>query len=218
MQTGLIRHEIHERLREDILSCALPPGAEVREGELADRFGVSKSPIRDALQRLEIEGLVEIAPRRGHRVAPISVADARDILGLREVLEAGAVRIIAAEASDAALASLDRFRTADTGDMRAFASYNRAFHEAICEMARNRRLSATMGRLMEGYGRLCIVSLSSTGKSGPMSMTEALTDHNAIIDALQARGSAAAARASARHVRKSCRRVMRGLESRPVVA
>jgi len=218
MKDGLIRHKVYERLRADILSCAIPPGQEFREGALAAKFGVSKSPIRDALQRLELEGLVEIEPRRGHRVAPISVADAEDILGFREVLEAGAVRMITASASDSTLADLDRLREADTTDLRAFAAYNRDFHLAICNATGNQRLSASAAKLMEAYDRLCIVSLSSTGLPKVMSMTEALEDHNAIIDALQARNATAAIRASARHVKKSRQSVMRGLEARPIVA
>lgn len=218
MRDELIRHKVYDRLRADILSCALPPGQEFREGDLAEQFGVSKSPIRDALQRLDLEGLVEIEPRRGHRVAPISIADAGDILDLREILDAGAVRAIVAKASDATLAALDRLRQADTTDVEAFAAYNREFHQTICEAAGNRRLSATIAVLMENYDRLCIVSLSAAGRSEGLNMTEALSDHNKIIDALQARNAAAAIRASTRHIRTSRRRVMRGLEARPIVA
>ena len=218
MKDGLIRHKVYDRLRADILSCTLSPGQEFREGDLAKRFGVSKSPIRDALQRLELEGLVEIEPRRGHRVAPISVADAEDILGLREVLEAGAVRIIVSNASDETLADLDRLRKADTSDLKAFAAYNRDFHQTICDATDNRRLAASAAGLMEAYDRLCIVSLSSTGLPEVMSMTEALADHNAIIDALQARNATAAVRASSKHVKKSRQSIMRGLQARPIVA
>lgn len=218
MKDGLIRHRVYDQLRAEILSCAIPPGQEIREGDLANRFGVSKSPIRDALQRLELEGLVEIEPRRGHRVAPISVADAQDILVLREILETGALRMIAAEATDAVLADFDQWRKADTTDLRAFASYNRGFHKAICDATGNQRLAASVAGLMEAYDRLCIVSLSSTGLPEVMNMTEALADHNAIIDALQARNGAAAARASARHVKKSRLSIMRGLQARPIVA
>lgn len=218
MKDGLIRHKVYDRLRADILSCVLAPGQEFREGDLAEKFGVSKSPIRDALQRLELEGLVEIEPRRGHRVAPISVSDAEDILGLREVLEAGAIRMIISHASDKELASLDRLRDAGTHDFKEFAVYNREFHQAICNAAGNRRMAASAAGLMEAYDRLCIVSLSSTGLPKALSMSEALTDHNEIIDALQARNTAVAVRLSSRHVKKSRQRIMRGLEARPIVA
>ncbi len=217
MSEGLIRHKVFESLRQDILSCALRPGEEIREIELANKYGVSKSPIRDALQRLEFEGLIEILPRRGHRVAPISVADAEDMLDMRGILEGGALRSIVARASDDDLAALDRLRQADTDDVAGFARYNRLFHLHLCELSGNRRLAETMARLMENYDRLCVVSLTSA-RDEAGGMEAALADHNAIIDALQARNAASAVRASARHLKKSHGQIMRGLDSRPIVA
>ncbi|NKB28069.1 MAG: GntR family transcriptional regulator [Rhodobacteraceae bacterium] len=125
---NLIRHKVLDQIRQDILSCGLPPGAELREADLADQYDVSKSPIRDALQRLQFEGLVQTAPRRGHRVTPISVSDASDILDMREALEVAAVQRIVREADDTTLADLDQWRQADVSNIRAFATYNRDFH------------------------------------------------------------------------------------------
>src|SRR5882757_9697413 len=85
--TPLLRESAYAQLRAEILSCELPPGAEIREAELAARFQVSKSPVRDALMRLEREGLVITIPRQGYRVAPISLADVQDMFHLRGVLE-----------------------------------------------------------------------------------------------------------------------------------
>jgi GntR family transcriptional regulator, rspAB operon transcriptional repressor len=79
----LLREQIYEQLRADIVNCDLPPGSEVREGELALRFGVSKSPVRDALMHLQREGLVTAHPRQGYRVAPVSLADVDDMFHLR---------------------------------------------------------------------------------------------------------------------------------------
>lgn len=217
MSNRLIRQFVYEKLREDILSCALSPGEEFREIELADKFGVSKSPIRDALQRLELEGLIEISPRRGHRVAPISVSDAEDMLDMREILEAGALRTIALRASDQTLADLDRFREANVRDLPSFAEYNRNFHMGLSEASGNRRLANSMAQLMENYDRLCIVSLTST-RDQAGGMEGALAEHNQIIDALQARNAAAAVRASARHLKQSRSSIMKGLENRPIVA
>jgi DNA-binding GntR family transcriptional regulator len=217
MSNRLIRQEIYDKLRSDILSCSLLPGEEFREGELVEKFGVSKSPIRDALQRLELEGLVEITPRRGHRVAPISVADAQDMLDMREILEAGALRLAIDRASDTELKLLDNFRAADTDDLGAFADYNRRFHRTLCDVSQNQRIATSMALLMENYDRLCIVSLTST-RDLEGGMEEALTDHISIIEALQTRNVAAAVRASRRHTKKSRGKIMRGLENRPVVA
>src|SRR5215470_13389719 len=79
--------------------------------KFAERFAVSRSPVRDALLRLEAEGLVVISPRKGYRAAPISIADARDLFELRAVLEPVCAASVASEASEEALRRLDRFRS-----------------------------------------------------------------------------------------------------------
>lgn len=210
----LVRNKVFDLVRGEILSCALQPGEELREMELARRFGVSKSPVRDALQKLEFEGLVEIEPRRGHRVKPISVSDTEDILDLRILLESGIVRRVAERATKEGLSALDAFRTADTQSITTFAAYNREFHSCLARLSGNRRLADEMRRVMEFYDRLCVVSLSNQrGKD----CSEPLADHVAIIDALQARNGAAAARLIGRHVDKSRAALMRGLGQRPIV-
>lgn len=217
MSNRLIRHEIYEQLRGDILRCDLRPGEQFREGDLVEKFGVSKSPIRDALQRLELEGLVEITPRRGHRVAPISISDAEDMLDMREVLEAGALRLAVNQASTKKLKDLDRFRQANTVNVGKFSEYNRRFHMALCEVSGNQRILKSMAKLMEDYDRLCIVSLSSA-RDHRNGMEEALADHVAIIDALQAKNASTAVRASTRHTKKSRNKIVQGLKNQPVVA
>lgn len=213
---SLIRHKVLDRIRKDILSCDFQPGEELREAELADRYRVSKSPVRDALQRLQFEGLVETEPRRGHRVAPISISDARDILEMRETLEVAAARRIVREADDAALGGLDAWREADVADIRAFARYNRGFHIMIAELSGNRRLAEEMRRLLDAYERLCLVSLERL-RDDQGDMSTALADHRALIDALQARDARAAARISQAHVRKSRGHILKGLGNRPIV-
>lgn len=210
----LVRNTVFDRVRGEILTCALQPGEELREQELARRYGVSKSPVRDALQKLEFEGLVEIEPRRGHRVKPISVSDTEDILDLRVLLESGIVRRTAERASDEALATLDAFREADTNSVPAFAAYNREFHTCLSRLSGNRRLADEMRRVMEFYDRLCVVSLRNQRSKD---CSEPLADHVAIIEALQARNGAAAARLMARHVGRSRAALLRGLGQRPIV-
>jgi DNA-binding GntR family transcriptional regulator len=212
---SLVRNKVFKLVRSEILSCRLMPGEEIREGELARRYGVSKSPVRDAMQKLEFEGLVEIEPRRGHRVKPISVADAEDILDLRIILETGVVKRIAEHATGDQLASLDRYRTADTSSIPAFAAYNQRFHHELSIMSGNQRLAEEMRRVMEFYDRLCVVSLSNHRSEDRFS--DPLKDHTEIIDALQARNGQKAARVVARHVGKSRASIMRGLGRRPIV-
>lgn len=201
-------------MRRDILSCRLAPGAELREQDLAQRFGTSKSPVRDAMQKLEREGLVEIAPRQGHRVAPVSMADAGDLIDLRQVLEAAAIRLAAERAAERDLVALDRFRTGDTSSLRAFADYSRAFHSELARLSGNARIASELARLMEGYERMCVLSLSDPSSADWWARP--LADHNAIIDALQARDAPQAQLASRRHAAWSEAAILRGLRSRAI--
>jgi DNA-binding GntR family transcriptional regulator len=213
---NLIRHKVLDLIRQDILSCGLQPGEELREAELAERYSVSKSPVRDALQHLRFEGLVQTEPRKGHKVAPISVSDARDILDMRETLEVAAAGRMIKEATDDQLAQLDAFREADILCVRAFSSYNRNFHAELALLSGNLRLAAEMRRLLDAYERLCLVSLKRL-HADQGSFAQALADHCDLIDALQARDAAKAKRISMRHVRRSRTNIMKGLESRPIV-
>ncbi len=105
----LLRDNVYLAIRNAILTCEYSPGQNLREQTLAERYRVSRSPIRDSLLRLEQENLVTVLPRQGYRVNPILPSDVKDILGLRLLLEpACAAR--AAQADDAALRALDSFR------------------------------------------------------------------------------------------------------------
>ena len=87
----LLRDNVYESLRTDILTCRLAPGDDMREQELAERYAVSRQPVREALLRLEREHLVTVQPRQGYRVNPISLSDARDLLRFRFALEPACV-------------------------------------------------------------------------------------------------------------------------------
>ena len=79
----LLRDNVYESLRSDILTCHFAPGDDMREQDLAERYAVSRQPVREALLRLEREHLVTVQPRQGYQVNPISLADARDLLQFR---------------------------------------------------------------------------------------------------------------------------------------
>lgn len=213
----LERERVYERVRRDIISCALMPGREIRESALAGHFGVSKSPVRDAMQKLEAEGLVEVEPRRGYRVAQVRVEDAEHALELRIILETAAVRRAARVASAAGLATLDAFRTPDRTSIEAFAAGNGHFHTTLSTLSGNPRLAAEVRRVMEYYRRLCVVSLATLATEHDETFARPLADHVAIIDALQARRGAEAARRLTLHINRSRRSVLRGLSSRAVV-
>ena len=215
-----MRSDIYTILRREILSCAIPPGAEIRDAEFAERFAVSRSPVRDALLRLEGEGLVVINPRKGYRAAPISIADARDLFAFRAILEPACAVSVAAEASDAKLESLDRFRSmqdfeqADHDDGSSFVRYNRDFHLAIARLCSNRRIRETTIDLIEQFDRFVTVSIS---REASRQHADLIAEHCEIIDALQARDGKRAGRILARHACRARKRVLAALSRSPIV-
>lgn len=211
----LLREKVYDELRADMISCRLPPGLEIRESELAGRFGVSKSPVRDALMRLEREGLVITLPRQGYRVAPVSIADVQDMFHLRDALERACVERIVRRGTDAQLAELERFRRFDAAAWPGgFVAYNREFHLAVSRIAGNARMHSQLTDLIDQMARAVQLSVSSLKKSEPQSLVD---EHCQIIDQLQARQLVRAQRSASRHVAAAGQRVMRAM-SRVVVA
>lgn len=213
---ALLRDEVYRRLREEILSCRLKPGQVIREQDLAGRFAVSKSPVRDALARLEREGLVAVLPRQGYRVAPISLADARDIFRFRALLESACALEAARAASDEELGALARFRRFDRrAHPGGFIAYNRAFHCALADLSKNRRLAAATRDMVEQMDRLVQVSLSMMEGRDPSRLER---EHAAIIAALRRRDGKRAARLVRAHVAEAERRVAAALDRFVVIA
>src|SRR5438105_14945779 len=106
----LLRDNLYENLRCVILPCRFAPGDDMREQDLAERYAVSRQPVREALLRLEREHLVTVQPRQGYRVNPISLADARDLLRFRLALEPACVAEPIETATAAVLKSLTESR------------------------------------------------------------------------------------------------------------
>ncbi len=215
--TQLLREVVYEQLRADILLCKLPPGLEMREADLAARFNISKSPVRDALMQLEREGLVITLPRQGYRVAPVSMPDVQDMFDLRAALERACMERIARHASDDALQSLDRFRVYRVEDWpHGFVEYNRAFHNRLAELAGNARMRKQLSDLIDEMERAVLLSMSNIKKSGnPQSV---VNEHAKIIDALQARQPKVAQRLAEKHIAAGAARVRDAMSRMLVLA
>ena len=208
--SGLRRVEIYEQIRQDILSCALAPGAPLFEGVLAETYAVSKSPIRDALSRLHAEKLVTVEPRKGYRVASVSLHDARELFEFRALLEQNCALLAATESSDAALMDLDRYRDLSEWGEDGFVAYNRAFHYAVLNLSPNRRIVEAAIDLIEQFDRLVQLSVTVFDNRNFQIL---LSEHQSIIDALQARDGRRAGKLINQHVARAEKRVMRALSS-----
>jgi DNA-binding GntR family transcriptional regulator len=180
----LLRDTIYQAIRRAILTCEFEPGQELREQALAERYRVSRSPIRDSLLRLEQENLVTVLPRQGYRVRPIAISDVEDVFGLRLLIEP-ACAVAAARAEDGALRALDRFRGfADRECAESeHVEYNEAFHNAIANLSGNMRMAAVSRDLIEQFERLVRVALRVFKHE---TVSRVCLEHEAIIDAVQA--------------------------------
>lgn len=139
-------------LRSDIIGGVLRPGDQVIQETLAERYGVSRVPLREALKALEAEGQVVYHPNRGFFVAELSLADLSEVYRLRSILEAEAIRAGVPRMTDADVAAVADLAAAvddPTGDVIAIAAANRRFHFAIFESAGMPRLTRLLVQLWE---------------------------------------------------------------------
>lgn len=189
--------QVFERLREMILSLDLAPGTVLSRAGLASRFGVSQTPVRDALMRLGQEGLVDIFAQHATVVSRIDLGAARQAHFLRSAIELEVVRTLA-ESADASLVARLRATVArqkglrDAEDYSEFAAADKAFHRQMYEAAAVPELWDMVRRVSGHIERLRRLHLPAAGKA-----TAIVRDHGAIVDAI-ARGDPGAAQAALR--------------------
>lgn len=147
---------VHARLHDEILHARLLPGATVLEAELAARFGVSKTPVREALRLLVQDGWVIVLPRRGYLVRPLGLDDLRDVFQLREMLEPGFAAEAAARvaAADAQITETVRRQRRAKGDLAVALQGAADFHVRIAEMSGNARATRVIANLVDEVTRL----------------------------------------------------------------
>lgn len=149
-----LRDEVFQTLRQAILTGELKPGERLMEIHLADKLGVSRTPVREAIRRLELEGLVTMTPRRGAQVAQITEKSMSDVLEVRRALDALCVELACDRIDAAGLASLskacDVFEdSVREGDSKKIAQADVALHDIIVHAADNQRLIQLVNNLSE---------------------------------------------------------------------
>ncbi|POX42405.1 GntR family transcriptional regulator [Streptomyces sp. Ru73] len=201
-------------LREMIISGELQPGAGLSEMALSETFGVSRTPIREALKQLQIEGLVEVRPRVGTFVAEPSRREITELFQMKELLEGAAARLLALRGRVPEVDRLeDTMRQADeavhAGDADRYAELVHEFHELIVIGADNSKLDAHYRTLMNqlAYTRLVRTSLMQPGR-----LSESDHEHHRVLDLILAKDGDGAERVMREHVRRSHQAVMAGLD------
>jgi DNA-binding GntR family transcriptional regulator len=200
-----LKDAVYLQLRDDIISGALPTGAVLREAELVTRFGVSKTPLRDALVRLQKDGFVDIPPYRSAVVVGYSQTDLREIYELRELLEGACARQAALHIDGDALAQLAHIVQASAacvtgsatvpGREEELARLIQQFDLALYAQSRNSRIDEMVGNIrghVQRIGRL------TTGIPGRLA--KSVSEHQVIYDAIMQRDGAGAEALMRRHI------------------
>jgi DNA-binding GntR family transcriptional regulator len=189
--------QVAERLREQIFSRELEPGSWIDELKLAQEYGISRTPLREALKVLAVEGLVTMKMRRGAYVTEMSADDVRQVYRLLGLLESDAAAEVAENASDAEIAELrglhDKLEK-QTRHRDAFFIANEQFHLRLLAIAGNRWRSQIVGDLRKVMKLNRHHSLFKQGRIG-----ESLAEHRAVMRALEARDAEGAARLMRSH-------------------
>jgi len=180
--------EVAELLRQRIFSRELEPGSWIDELKIAEEYGISRTPLREALKVLAAEGLVTMKVRRGAYVTEVSEKDLADVYHLLSLLESDAGGVVAERASDEEIASLQNLHAeleAAVGDRDRFFAINEQFHMLVLQLARNRWREQMVADLRKVMKLNRHNSLLKTGR-----IEESLAEHRAIVQALAQRNPA----------------------------
>jgi DNA-binding GntR family transcriptional regulator len=189
--------EVAELLRQRIFSRGLTPGSWIDELKLAEEYGISRTPLREALKVLATEGLVTMKLRRGAYVTEVSERDLTDVYHLLALLESDAASVVATQASDAQLKdlqSLHRELEKAVGNREKFFQINERFHMRLLEIADNRWRDQMVADLRKVMKLNRHNSLLKNGR-----IQESLAEHQAIMRTLLARDASASAQAMQTH-------------------
>lgn len=184
--SGLVE-QAYRSIRQRILDNVYPAGYRALEQQFADELKLSRTPVREALLRLQAEGLLELIPRHGARVLPVSADDMREIYEVLTALESMAAEIVtrrrptAAELRPLSGASRDMASALKVDDLQAWARADEHFHRKLLELAGNTVLMQTVQQLWDRAHRARMVTLRLRPR--PVRSTR---EHNAIVEAIRA--------------------------------
>lgn len=187
-----LREKILEHIRDAIISGALKAGSRVSEPELAERYGISRTPIREAFRQLESEGYLTVIPRRGAVVSEFSQKDVEDFYAIKSILEGYAARQACSRLTGKELDKLQAnnsrlIELAALNDIKTFVKVHNDFHETFIKAADNEKLRELITSVVTRFQRLRFMSLSLPGR-----MEIVIQEHAKIIEAFRRKDADAA--------------------------
>ncbi|WP_170066361.1 GntR family transcriptional regulator [Neomoorella humiferrea] len=189
--------KVYEQIKEAIINNTIKPGTMIQERILAEKLGVSRTPVREALRRLNSEGLIELIPGKGATVTKITIEDIREIMQVREPLECLAVKLAAERIQpqdikylEEMIANWDKeINCTDPAQInfQSLSTKDIAFHEYIVEIAGNKRLASILNMLRDQIRRITFLTQDNKNR-----IETSFPQHLKILEALKQRDPAAA--------------------------
>ncbi|MBR2038354.1 MAG: GntR family transcriptional regulator [Lachnospiraceae bacterium] len=206
-----LRDVVFNTLRQAILTGELKPGERLMEIHLANKLGVSRTPIREAIRKLELEGLVTMIPRRGAEVAQITGKSLQDVLEVRRSLDALCAELACERISDGEIAALEaackEFEEATyTRDARVIAAADVALHDIIIKATNNNRLVQLVNNLAEQMYRYRFEYIKDYSMHGRL-----VEEHRVIFEAIRKKDKVTAAAAAVTHIDNQMESIARQL-------
>jgi len=206
-----LREIVFETMREAIIQGSLEPGERLMEIQLAEEMGVSRTPVREAIRKLELEGFVVMVPRKGAYVAGISVKDIVDVFEVRAALEALAGGLAAERATTDELDEMERaslyIYEAEDGLIDNIVERDSDFHDLIYKSSRNQRLIQIITLLKEQIQRFRTTSLSQPGR-----IKHAVDEHKGIIEAISEHNVEMASLLAREHIETALQTFLNAME------
>jgi DNA-binding GntR family transcriptional regulator len=198
-----LREVVCETLRAAIRKGILKPGERLMEIQLAEELGVSRTPVREAIRKLELEGYVIMMPRRGTYVANLSIRDVNEVFEIRTSLDSLASGLAAERITDEELERLQRLLVMigeyiEKNDMEKIVETDTEFHDILYQASRNARLVGIIFNLREQLTRFRTTSMAYPGR-----LKETLEEHRRIVEAIAQGDVLEAQRVSEEHMEKS---------------
>ena len=206
-----LRDIVFNNIRNAIISGELKPGERLLENQLSEKTGVSRTPIREALRKLELEGYVEMVPRKGATVAVATQKDIEDVLEIRATLEALAAKLACRYMTESQISSLTAAKNsfmeaADKENIEAMAASDTEFHTIIFSSANNQKLVQLINNLSEQIYRFRIAYLKNKSV-----LKKIISEHDALLASIIAGDSKLAAMVATKHIENQKNAVIKSL-------
>jgi len=210
-----LREIVFETLREAIINGTLKPGERLMEVQLAEDMGVSRTPVREAIRKLELDGFVLMVPRKGAYVAGISTKEIADVFEVRAALESLAAGLAAERITDEELGDLQRLMvgvniSSEAGDLERVVQSDTDFHDLIFKASRNNRLVQIINKLREQIQRFRSTSLSYPGR-----IKETIEEHKKLLGAISDRDIELARNVAREHIENAENSMLEALRGHP---